>query len=53
MEVERIIDEARQVEQEHGLEAVSIPPRQDPRNWPHLGPSFCCGLPYQLLEEAP
>ncbi len=53
VEVERIIDEARQVEQEHGLEAVSIPPRQDPRNWPHLGPSFCCGLPYQLLEEAP
>jgi hypothetical protein len=26
------------------------PTRQDPRNWPHRGPSFCCGVPYQVLE---
>ena len=27
------------------------PPRsQDPRDWPHRGPSFCCGVPYQVLE---
>jgi hypothetical protein len=27
------------------------PPRQDPRRWPHLGPSFCCGLPYQIFAD--
>lgn len=27
------------------------PPRQDPRDWPHVGPSFCCGLPYQLFAD--
>ena len=27
------------------------PRRQDPRNWPHRGPSFCCGVPYQVLED--
>ena len=27
------------------------PPRQDPRDWPHRGPSFCCGLPYQLYDD--
>lgn len=27
------------------------PGRQDPRNWPHRGPSFCCGVPYQVLED--
>jgi len=28
----------------------AAPPKQDPRTWPHRGPSFCCGLPYQLFE---
>jgi len=27
------------------------PPRQDPRDWPHVGPSFCCGFPYQLFAD--
>jgi hypothetical protein len=27
------------------------PPRQDPRAWPHRGPSFCCGLPHQLFDD--
>lgn len=30
---------------------VEAPRRQDPRDWPHRGPSFCCGLPYQVLED--
>jgi len=32
---------------------VDAPPRQDPRVWPHRGPSFCCGVPYQVLEQPP
>ena len=31
----------------------AAPPKQDPRDWPHRGPSFCCGLPWQLFEAPP
>ncbi|MEE2829657.1 MAG: hypothetical protein VX498_10765 [Myxococcota bacterium] len=29
------------------------PGPQRPLDWPHRGPSFCCGLPYQVINEAP
>ena len=39
------------VEAQRGAEPRVAPPTQDPRTWPHRGPSFCCGLPYQLYDE--
>jgi hypothetical protein len=30
---------------------MEAPPRQDLRDWPHRGPSFCCGVPYQVLDD--
>jgi len=32
---------------------ADAPPAQDPRDWPHHGPSFCCGLPFQVFEPPP
>ncbi len=52
-EVDEVVAKARLVAAEHGREAVVEPSEQEPRNWPHMGPSFCCGLPYQVLEELP
>jgi len=52
-EVEAVVSEARSLSAESGSGAVQQPPAQDPRQWPHMGPSFCCGLPYQVLEELP
>jgi hypothetical protein len=51
--VEAVVSEARRVSAESGADAVQQPPVQEPRQWPHMGPSFCCGLPYQVLEELP
>ena len=36
-----------------GLDAVEAPAPQRAMDWPHRGPSFCCGLPYQLFEPLP
>ncbi len=32
---------------------IEQPTREDPRTWPHRGPSFCCGVPYQVQEDPP
>lgn len=32
---------------------IDEPTREDPRLWPHRGPSFCCGVPYQVQEDPP
>ncbi len=46
IEVDRIVEDVR-------CGRAEPPPRQDPRAWPHRGPSFCCGVPYQVLEARP
>jgi hypothetical protein len=45
------VDVAAVIEEQRTADPRTPPPRQDPRTWPHRGPSFCCGLPYQLYEE--
>ncbi len=35
------------------LDAGVEPPPQDVRDWPHRGPSFCCGVPYQVRADVP
>ncbi|HCP47538.1 MAG TPA: hypothetical protein DIU15_15965, partial [Deltaproteobacteria bacterium] len=42
-QIGQIISEAQVVAQELGADALEQPPAQDPRSWPHVGPSFCCG----------
>jgi len=49
--VDEMIHQARSLREETG-EVMQLPP-QDPREWPHMGPSLCCGIPFQVLEELP
>ncbi|MBJ95633.1 MAG: hypothetical protein CMP23_14315 [Rickettsiales bacterium] len=49
--VDRMIEAARVERQAGGLAMGPMP--QDPSSWPHLGPSLCCGFPYQLFEPVP
>lgn len=38
----------------HVLIAAGVDPGvQDPVRWPHRGPSFCCGLPYEVVNDLP
>lgn len=52
-QIGRIVSEAQTVAGELGRDVLEQPPAQDPRSWPHVGPSFCCGFPYQILEPLP
>ncbi len=49
--VDEMIEEARRAKSTTGT--VPKLPAQEPREWPHMGPSLCCGFPYQLFEELP
>jgi hypothetical protein len=49
--VDEMIHQARAAREETG-EVMQVPP-QDPREWPHMGPSLCCGFPFQVFEELP
>ncbi len=45
------VDVAATIEGQRSADPRIAPPHQDPRTWPHRGPSFCCGLPHQLYDE--
>ncbi len=49
LEIDRVISAAAELP----AEEREPPQRQRPADWPHRGPSFCCGLPYQLFEPPP
>jgi len=52
--VDAMVSEALRTQAELGRDAVQHPAPQDPRAWPHMGPSVCCReLPYQVLEKIP
>jgi hypothetical protein len=52
--VDAMVTAALRTQAELGRDAVEHPPPQDPRSWPHMGPSFCCKeLPFQVLEGSP
>ncbi len=50
-QVDEIIRQAREVRS--AAQAPANLPVQDPRDWPHMGPSLCCGIPFQVLEDLP
>lgn len=39
------------IEAQRSADPRVAPGPQDPRDWPHRGPSFCCGLPHQLYDD--
>jgi len=51
VQVDEIIHHARET-RSSGQPPPSLS-AQDPRDWPHMGPSLCCGIPYQVLEDLP
>ena len=51
VQVDEVIQQAREA-RSAGQNPADVP-RQDPRDWPHMGPSLCCGIPFQVLEDLP
>ena len=51
IQIDTMIEVYAQSIQDNGWDSVTPPTKQNPTDWPHRGPSFCCGLPYQLFVE--
>ncbi len=50
IQIDQIIEAAKPRAIDKGPENLKPPPAQNPAEWPHRGPSFCCGFPWQIFQ---